>query len=113
METGAPRDDLFGVWAGDNDDVFVVGESGIILHYDGRDWEAVNSRTVQDLFALWGTSEAYLFSVGKSGTIVHYDGNEWTAVRSATGEDLAAVWGRDDGDEVHVFAVGAGNTAVR
>ncbi len=42
-----------GVWGASNNDVFVVGFSGVILHYDGASWTRMNSGTKKNLIGVW------------------------------------------------------------
>src|SRR5207302_650788 len=44
------------VWGASPSDVFVVGEGGKILHYNGTSWAAQLSGTTQFLDAVWGAS---------------------------------------------------------
>ncbi len=87
---------LFGVWGASGSDVFAVGDTGTILHYDGTRWTAQIS----------GTN---VFAVGYSGTILHYDGTGWTPQMSGTTSWLRGVWGAGGND---VFAVGFGGTIL-
>src|SRR6185369_9745394 len=49
---------LQGVWGASPGDVYAVGISGTILHFDGTIWSQVASATSSDLYALWGSSSA-------------------------------------------------------
>jgi hypothetical protein len=42
MSSGT-TDYLLAVWGSASDDVFAVGEGGLILHYDGASWSAMAS----------------------------------------------------------------------
>ena len=100
---------LYGVWGSSATDVFAVGDSGTILHYDGSAWSAMSSGTTNDLAGVWGSSATDVFAVGAGGTILHYDGSAWSAMSSGTTNDLAGVWGSSATD---VFAVGDGGTIL-
>ena len=65
---------LFGVWGSDGDDVFVVGDSGTILHYNGSSWSEMDCPTSKSLYGVWGSSGSDVFAVGEGGTILHYSG---------------------------------------
>ncbi|HET6481200.1 MAG TPA: hypothetical protein VFG35_14345, partial [Actinoplanes sp.] len=48
---------LFKVWGADADTVFIVGSSGLALHYDGTTWEKHETPAVgQALFTVYGRS---------------------------------------------------------
>ena len=40
---------LDGVWGSSATDVFAVGDSGTILHYNGSAWSAMSSGTTNEL----------------------------------------------------------------
>ena len=68
--------DLTGVWTTYNTttektEIFCTGRGGKIIHYDGTDWESMNSGAVVDLNAIWGTSADDIFAVGDNATILH------------------------------------------
>lgn len=105
------------IWCVDESNVFVVGEEGTILHYDGSAWSGMDSGTSANLGSVWGCSGTDVYAVGietkeLSGSmfiayhkIFHYDGNEWSEVHqleetvyldSYPGPDISleGVWGR-------------------
>lgn len=91
------------VWGSSADNVFAVGESGIILHYDGNSWSEMESNTTEWLRSVWGNSANNVFAVGQSGTILHYDGIAWNEMESNTTDWLVSIWGSSAND---VFTVG-------
>jgi photosystem II stability/assembly factor-like uncharacterized protein len=100
---------LEGIWGTSIDDVFAVGDQGVILHYDGKEWDSMNSRTTHNLFKIWGNSDSDVFAVGGSGVIMHFDGSEWYGMVSRSTDDLYGVWGRSESD---VYAVGRAGTIL-
>jgi len=96
------------IWGSSSSDVFMVGDSGTILHYDGSIWSSMNSGTTGYLSGVWGTSSSDVFAVGGGGTIIHYDGTSWSQMNSGTSHGLNDVWGVSSSD---VFVVGTGSTA--
>jgi hypothetical protein len=102
--------DLRDIWGSSWDDLYAVGEFGLVFHYDGSTWSRVpNVPTFQTLDAIWGSSADDVFLVGDNGAILHYDGAGWTLQTSATTQDLQDVWGRNGSD---VYAVGFGGTIL-
>ncbi|MBN1585325.1 hypothetical protein JW899_03080 [Candidatus Uhrbacteria bacterium] len=91
-------------------DVWAVGRSGTIVHYDGLSWSPAVSPTVRSLFgvAVLGANDAW--AVGDSGTILRYDGSDWSQAASPTPNGLRGVdlSGTDFG-----FAVGDSGTILR
>jgi hypothetical protein len=91
-------------------DVFAVGESGTIVHYDGSNWSTMSSGTTEHLYGVWCNSGSDVFVVGAGGTILHYDGITWTAMTSGTTTAyFSDVWGSSGSD---VFAVGSSGTVL-
>lgn len=67
---------LTGVWGSSGNDVFVVGDGGLILHYNGISWSDIPSGTTNDLYGVYGVGSKVfagneVFAVGSSGTILH------------------------------------------
>jgi hypothetical protein len=52
------------IWGSAADDLFAVGSSGTILHYDGLTWNQMNSGTHNDILGIWGSSGGDVFAVG-------------------------------------------------
>jgi hypothetical protein len=61
---------LHEIWGSSAPDVFAVGDDGVVLHYDGTDWTAMNP-TTNGLLGVWGSSPGDVFAVGNGGTILH------------------------------------------
>ena len=68
------------------DNLFVVGNEGTILRYDGAGWTRSSTVTDQDLWGVWGSSETDVWAVGGNGVptgeavILRYDGQQWQQV---------------------------------
>lgn len=102
--------DLHDVWGFTWDDIYTVGEFGLVFHFDGQTWSRVPGiPTWQTLNAVWGSGPNDIFAIGDFGTILHYDGAQWVMQYSGTAEDLQGLWGRNDSD---VYAVGFGSTIL-
>ena len=93
---------LNGVWGSSPNNVFAVGYSGTILHFDGAVWSEMSSGTSNTLKDIWGSSEDDVYAVGANGTILHYDGSNWAPMTSGTYYHFEGVWGSSAND---VFAV--------
>ena len=72
------------VWGSSGSDVFAMGNSNAILHYDGSNWSSMSGGTSNVLEGVWGNSGRDVFAVGYivsyspdggGGTILHYDGS--------------------------------------
>ncbi len=93
-----------GVWGSSATDVYVVGDSGTIVQFDGSSWGTVASgATSRNLKSVWGSSTADIWSVGDSRsvggntyyTILHSSnaGVTWNDLAVASGHNLKSIWG--------------------
>lgn len=88
--------------------VWVVGDAGRVLRFDGASWDEAVTDPQITLFGLWGAAEDDVWTVGGDITgagrasIYHFDGATWTA--ATLPEDVAAglaiykVWGAASDD---------------
>lgn len=122
--TEVPAGDGNVLWSGwaDDSDVFVVGDEGTILHFDGvadvhgAMWHSMDSPTRLPLHAVWGRNRNELHAVGWMGTVLSFDGQQWHHRRGGVvdpqtnsyancpeNSPLFAMTGNDSG---HAWAVG-------
>ncbi|MCA9574531.1 MAG: hypothetical protein R3B40_10105 [Polyangiales bacterium] len=72
------------------DDLFVVGNSGTVLHFDGDTWERNDTPTTEALWGVWGAAPDDVWAVGGAGragstpVLLHYDGLSWRSVDPPT-----------------------------
>lgn len=84
---------LDGVWGLDAQNVWMVGNQGTILKWDGSSWQRQESNTTQTLSAVWGSSATDVWAVGTSGTVLRWNGTAWSVIPSATSAYFSGVWG--------------------
>ena len=67
---------LFKVWGTGPDDVMIVGSEGFAMHYNGRTFEIVDTRTRSRLLTVHGRSQFEMYAVGGvvSGEVLRWDG---------------------------------------
>ena len=101
-----------GVWGSASDNIWVVGEGGTILHWNGQAWSSVSSGTLASLRAVWG-SEPNVWAVGDTegaGKLVaNVVDSDWLAGKIGLVPTLNCVWGSGPGD---VWAGGDAGTMV-
>ena len=103
-------DTIFGLSATAADDIWAVGNAGLILHYDGGRWLQVPSGVRARLTSVWAHSADSAWAVGWDSTALRWNGDEWTAVDiGVAGLMLLSVSGTGPGD---VWAVGVGETGT-
>lgn len=104
--SGAPITNahLRSVWARTGSDVWVVGDQGTALRFDGTSWRATSTGVGDDLFGVWAASASDAWAVGGSGdpsldvgVLLHFDGTGWTAVKRGI-KRIDAVWGSGPND---------------
>jgi cysteine-rich repeat protein len=100
---------MVSVWGSGPDDIFAVGNYGLVMHYNGRSWQATHITGA--LSDVWGSGPSDVFAVGASGLVMHYDGRSWRSMDVPVSDytSLFAVWGSGPSD---VFVVGAGGTVM-
>ncbi|MFO0579840.1 MAG: hypothetical protein U1A78_38190 [Polyangia bacterium] len=114
--------DLLSIWGAAPDDIWAVGSSGAMIHYNGSFWQRQSiSRGSEAINGLWGvplassqpTFGSGLVAVGDRGQILRWTGGDWVlavAPGSLTTRSLRAAWGATASD---VWIVGDAGTAVR
>jgi hypothetical protein len=116
MHSNSSSSHFEGIWGSAPDNIYVVGDNGQILHYDGVEWKRMStawSGGGSDFYSIWGSSEndIYIKSYTK---IYHYNGKDWPPVVSCTinGGSLingGFIWGSSAND---IFALGAAGTIL-
>ncbi|MBI5487551.1 MAG: DUF4215 domain-containing protein [Deltaproteobacteria bacterium] len=101
--------DLYAVGGSAPDDVWIVGDAGTILHWDGAAWTSTTSGT-RALRGVWAAGASDAWAVGDAATIFSWDGSGWSA-ESAGGAvaNLFGVWGSSTDD---IWAVGRGGAVL-
>jgi hypothetical protein len=95
---------LEGIWGSSADDIWAVGEDGVIRHTTANGpWTEIPSPTTADLHAIWGGSASDVWAVGDNGTVLHYDGKDWSiaTIGLSSGDTpvrLNSIWGSSADD---------------
>jgi hypothetical protein len=100
-----PTADLHAVRGTSATDVWAVGASGAIVHFDGTEWTVSPSCVDDDLFAVDPRSLDDVVAAGEHGTILRWDGIAWERELSHTAETITGLWGK--------WAVGTNGTILR
>jgi len=94
---------LHGVSGTSMDDVWGVGNDGVVIHYDGSDWTTTTIGTSQALWAVYAAESDKVCVVGSGGVARRWDGENWNDLPTGVSNNLYAVHG-EDGDDL--WAVG-------
>lgn len=95
---GSDTSDLAAVWGSSYNDVWVVGASGYVAHWNGTKFESVAGFSgvklgATDLRGVWGRGTKDVIAVGKTGALFRSaNGSPWAAVLggATVGKDLVA-----------------------
>ena len=99
---------VFRAVSGDASHVYVAGDHGTLLVYDGVTWQPAAVGTIEDLRGV-SSSGSLVVAVGANGTIVQDDGTGWVVGRTSSTANLLSTWGSaSDG----FFAVGEAGTVL-
>lgn len=73
---------LFKIWGAAADDVWAVGESGTLLHFDGDAWTREDAGTNVRLFTIAGCAADDVWIVGGfgNGVVLHLEDGAWVDV---------------------------------
>jgi hypothetical protein len=119
---GGPTGTANMCWGVNSNDMFFVGNGGIMYHYDGLQFVQMNSNTTKDLTSVWGTSSSNVWACGFNSStgetvILHYDGASWSIdnlsndpVAKSNGFDV--VWACDSSN-VYPFVATSGSNVYR
>ncbi len=92
IDPAARTKDFYGIWGNASDNIYVVGEDGTIVHYDGTStggvqWRRMSSPTTRLLRAIWGVPRVAqvgvserMIAVGNSGEMLEFGGGAWSRV---------------------------------
>lgn len=104
--TGVNRT-LRGLWGTSPENIYAVGDDGVILHFDGSGWKKIE---ISDsyFYGVWGSSRSDVYVVGhpifkSDESIFHFDGKNWKRVPPFKPTNLNAIFGFSDKE---IFTVG-------
>jgi hypothetical protein len=94
-----------GMFAFADDDVWAVGDYGVVTHGNGSQWSPVASPdTVHHFNAVWGPTANDVWIVGDVASVFHWSCDHWELpIVPASGSSLRGVWGNTLGE---IIAVG-------
>ncbi|MBN1342486.1 MAG: hypothetical protein JXQ73_07390 [Phycisphaerae bacterium] len=110
VDSGTSKD-LNGVWGSGPADIFVVGDSALILHGDGVTWTPMDVPGIYypDLLDIHGNAANDVYVAGdkliynyRVGQILRYDGSTWSTRHSSSSQGYSEVWATGPDD---IFAV--------
>lgn len=102
---------LRGVWGNSPTSVFAVGDSGVVLRYNGTTWSRMTTGTTVQLNDVWGSGPTDVYAATATGRLLRFNGTTWSFVAGvqAPGQ-LRSVWGNASNS---VYTVGDGGLVYR
>lgn len=85
---------LFDVWGTSMTNLYAVGRSGSLAHFDGAAWEALNQESLVNLNDIWSTPSTAI-AIGTDGTILRQNGSNWAEESLGSNYELSGVWETD------------------
>ena len=102
---------LRGVWGSSASNVFAVGDSGVVLRYNGTAWTRMTTGTTAQLNDVWGSGPSDVYAATATGRLLRFNGTAWSFVSGVQAPGaLRAVWGSAANN---VYAVGDGGMMMR
>jgi len=81
------------IWGTAANDIFIAGDSGTVLRFDGVSWQRQSVPTTRHLRALWGRGPTEIYAAGDSGTVLRYDGQGWRTMSAPSTSILYCIFG--------------------
>ena len=74
---------IHSAWGTSSSNLYVVGDSGLVVHYNGSNWTKMSTPTKKRLDAISGSSDHDIWASGydpftAESEVLHYDGLTWT-----------------------------------
>jgi hypothetical protein len=111
FDTPAQSYTLRGVWGSSSANVFAVGDSGVVLRYNGTSWSRITTGTTAQLNRVWGSSATNVYAATSTGRLLRYNGTAWSFVAGVQAPGaLWSVWGSSASN---VYAVGDAGIVFR
>lgn len=100
---------LEAIWSASTEDAWACGPT-VLLHWDGRNWDAASTGADIDCTALFGSARDDVWMFGRTGTVWHYDGLRWV-IQPQTFPGVSFLGGVAV-SRTAAYAVGSGGTIL-
>jgi hypothetical protein len=95
-------DNLLGIWGANPSNIWAVGDTGRILHFDGSVWRQLDTASDDYLAGVWTDTSGETFITGYNGRVLHYHNGRWRNHPTGVSNDFNGIWGSGPDD---VFTV--------
>ena len=107
-EIGSAGYDFHDIHGSSGNDIFAVGDRGLLVHYDGRSWKPIKTPVCLCLNSVRADGSGGAWIVGDGGTVLRYEDGECSVVCSPVSCALYDIWCQD----TELFYVCGGNDTV-
>jgi photosystem II stability/assembly factor-like uncharacterized protein len=83
---------LRAVWGSGPTDVFAVGASGTVLHFNGSSWTPMTAPNTWVFYAVTGNGPKEVVAAGYGGVVNTYDGSKWSDLPTGMTKDINGIW---------------------
>ncbi len=104
-----PHNWLFDVYGNAADDVYAVGNKGMVFHYDGSAWSATDLGVNSTITSIYGNGNGTLYAAGHDGHFWRNTNGTWSSLDSGTDLDFYSVGTYQN----EIYAVGERGNARR
>lgn len=111
FDTPARSYSLRGVWGSSATNVFAVGDSGVVLRYNGTTWTRMTTPVTAPLTDVWGSGASDVYATTAAGQLIRYNGTAWSVVAAV--QAPGALWGVWGTAANNVYAAGDGGMLYR
>jgi len=102
-----PRYNLQHVRGTSADDIYAVGDNGLVMHWDGREWTEYDLGESLWLGAVWPDPAGYAYITGQAGLLLRFENGEVTKLSDISPVGFAKVWSTGPAN-IAVAGVGLG-----
>lgn len=79
-------------------DVWVVGQAGLVAHWDGTQWKTVSVGTTAPVYGVWGAASNDVWVVANDSNFTqpvyfHWNGVRWTSAQGTANTSIYGLWG--------------------
>lgn len=90
-ENAVTENDVLGTFVFDENNMWLVGEGGLIQYFNGTEWTVMDAGTTEDLNAVTFIDSSNGYAVGEGGIVLNYNGADWTTIDAGVTDNLTSV----------------------
>ncbi|MBL9007642.1 MAG: hypothetical protein JNJ46_25520 [Myxococcales bacterium] len=103
---------LRALWGSSATALWIVGDGGTILFWNGVSAVSAPSGVADNLRAIWGAGTQDIWAVGDSGRILHFDGSTWSLHGQGSSLTAKALLSLSGSSAAQIYAVGESGTML-